>query len=187
MAVLEMSLTPAEYLAQERLAEHRSEYIRGEIYPRPAISLAHDRIVGDLLGMLRIGQASFEPLTSAVRVQLAEDCFVYPDLTVVCGAPVFAAIDVDTLANPTVVFEVLSPSTENYDLGDKARLYRQLESLRCLVLVAQDRPWVEVWTREPDSWRVREYTNLDAVATLPALEVSLPLTEIYRRIPFPES
>ena len=87
--------------------------------------------------------------------------------------------------NPVVLVEVLSDSTSNFDLGEKARLYRQLGSLQTLCLVAQDRPWVEVWTREESTtWRVREFTGLDITAELPALAASLPLTEIYRRVTF---
>jgi Uma2 family endonuclease len=98
---------------------------------------------------------------------------------------VFTDADVDTLANPAAIFEVLSESTSNFDLGEKARLYRQRESLQTLCLVAQDHPWVEVWTREEGTtWRVREFTGLDASAELPALSVTLPLAEIYSRVAF---
>lgn len=190
MAVLETSLTPAEYLAQERLAEFKSEYIDGEIRKMAGASIEHDRIVRNLIRSLDIPteKQDCETFTSDVRVQMADSRFTYPDVTVVCGELVFAAADVDTLANPTVVIEVLSHSTESYDLGDKARMYRQIDSLQGLVLVAQDRPWVEVWTRESsDSWRVREFTGLEASAELPALNASLPLREIYHRIDLTDS
>lgn len=128
-----------------------------------------------------------EPFTSDMRVQLAGSRFVYPDVTVVCGTPTFTDADVDTLVNPTAIFEVLSDSTLNYDLGEKARLYRQRDSLQSLCLVAQDRPWVEVWTREEGtSWRVREFTGLESTAELPVLSLALPLAELYRRIAFTE-
>ena len=116
------------------------------------------------MGYLDKQSASYEPFTSAIRVQLSGSRYVYPDVTVVCGTPVFTDSEVDTLVNPSAIFEVLSNSTLNYDLGEKARLYRQRESLQSLCLVAQDRPWVEVWTREEDnSWRVREFTGLEGV------------------------
>ncbi|MGC4044917.1 MAG: Uma2 family endonuclease [Armatimonas sp.] len=190
MAVLETSLTPAEYLAQEHLAEFKSEYIDGEVREMAGAPIEHDRIVRSLLRSLDTSTESrgCETFTSDVRVQMAHRRFTYPDLTIVCGEPTFAPADIDTLANPTVVFEVLSHSTESYDLGDKARMYRQVDSLQGFVLVAQDRPWVEVWTRESsDSWRVREFTGLEASAELPALSIILTLREIYHRIDFTDS
>ena len=79
----------------------------------------------------------------------------------------------------------LAGSESSPNLGEKSRLYRQNDSIRSLVLVAQDRPWIEVWTRESiDGWHVREFTRLDAIAELPALKITLPLAEIYRRIAF---
>lgn len=181
------TLTPSQYLLQERLAETKSEYIDGELFPMPGVSYEHDMIVGDIFGELRqaLRGTPCRVFTSDMRVQIAGSRFVYPDITVVCGTPLFIDADVDTLANPAAVFEVLSDSTSNYDLGEKARLYRQRESLQSLCFVAQDHPWVEVWTREEgNSWRVHEFTGLDAIAELPALSLSLPLSEIYRRVEF---
>jgi len=153
----------------------------------PGVSLEHDRIVGDIFGELRhaLRATRCDVFTSDMRVELSASRFVYPDVTVVCGALLFADAEVDTLTNPTVIIEVLSESTLNYDLVEKARLYRQRKSLQCLCLVAQDRPWVEVWTRtEEQVWQVREFTGLDTQAELPALSVTLPLAEIYRRVDF---
>ena len=180
-------LTPTQYLLQERLAETKSEYIDGELLPMPGASYEHDMIVGDIFGEIRqiLRGTHCRIFTSDMRVQLAGSRFVYPDVTIVCGTPLFTDADVDTLANPAAIFEVLSESTSNFDLGEKARLYRQRESLQTLCLVAQDHPWVEVWTREEGTtWRVREFTGLDASAELPALSVTLPLAEIYSRVAF---
>ncbi len=187
MTVLEKKLTPTEYLTQERLAEFKSEYIDGEKLEMAGASIEHDRITRNLWRLLDAPAEAkdCEVFTADIRVQLTDSRFVYPDLTVVCGELLFVDAQVDTLANPTVVFEVLSPSTESFDLGDKSRLYRQRDSLLSLVLAAQDRPWVEVWTRgSTDSWLVREFSGLNAIAELPALKITLPLAEIYRRIEF---
>lgn len=184
------TLTPSQYLLAERLAERKSEYLDGELFPMPGVSLEHDRIVGDIFGELRqaLKNTRCDVFTADMRVQLSGRRFVYPDVTVVCGTPTFADAEVDTLTNPTVVFEVLSESTLNHDLGEKARLYRQCATLRGLCFVAQDRPWVEVWTREEgNGWHVREFTDLEASAELPALSLGLSLAELYRRVTFPES
>ena len=183
------TLTPAQYLLRERLAETKSEYIDGELFPMPGASYEHDMIVGDIFGEIRqsLRGTHCRIFTSDMRVQLAGSRFVYPDVTVVCGTPLFIDADVDTLANPAAIFEVLSESTSNFDLGEKARLYRQRESLQTLCLVAQDRPWVEVWTREEGTtWRVREFTGLDAAAELPALSLIFALAEVYQRVTFAE-
>ena len=180
-------ISPAEYPVQERRAQTKSEYLGGEKIEMKGASIEHDRIVGDIFGEVRqaLRQSPCEVFTADMRVQLTEARYIYPDLTVVCGEPLFADAEVDTLVNPSVVFEVLSPSTESFDLGEKSRLYRQRDLLSSLVLVAQDRPWVEVWTRESaDGWHVREFTGLDAAADLPALKLTLPLAEIYRRLSF---
>jgi Uma2 family endonuclease len=187
MTATRNEISPAEYLASERVAERKSEYIDGERIETAGASIEHDRITRNLWRLLDTPTEArgCEVFTSDVRVQLTESRYVYPDLTVVCGEPLFADADVDTLTNPTVVFEVLSASTENYDLGEKSRLYRQRDTLSSLILVAQDRPWVEVWTRESAGWLVREFSGLDAIADLPALKITLPLAEIYRRIELP--
>ncbi len=187
MTVLE-KITPTEYLTQERLAEFKSEYIDGEKLEMAGASIEHDRITRNLWRLLDTPAEArdCEVFTADIRVQLTDSRFVYPDLTVACGELLFVDAQVDTLANPTVVFEVLSASTESFDLGDKSRFYRQRDTLSSLVLVAQDRPWVEVWTRgSTDSWLVREFSGLNAIAELPALERTLPLVEIYRRVEFP--
>ncbi len=110
------ALTPAQYLVQERLAEAKSEYIDEELLPLPGVSLEHDRIVRSILRALenQLVPEHCEPFTSDMGVQLAGSRFVYP------------------LVNPTVIFEVLSDSTLNNDLGEKARLYRQRDSLQSL-------------------------------------------------------
>lgn len=152
----------------------------------PGVSLEHDRTVRSVLRLLeeRLPREC-EPLTADMRVRLTESRYVYPDVTVACGELLFADAEVDTLANPVAVFEALSESTMAFDLGEKVRLYRNLESLQTLCLMAQDRPWVEVWTRDgADRWIVREFTGPSAAAELPALELALPLAELYRRVPF---
>ena len=183
-----------EYFEQERHAETKNEYLDGEKLEMAGVSIEHDRIVRNLLRILEeeIGERECEPFTGDVKVQLTPTRFVYPDLTVVCGEPLFVDnakdISIDILANPFAVFEVLSPSTSEYDLGKKTLLYRQLSSLQLVCLVAQDRPWVEVWTRNaPDTWHVQEFSGLEATAELTPLMIRLSLAPLYRRIVFKET
>jgi Uma2 family endonuclease len=190
-----------EYLAEEKQAEIKSEYIDGEKLERAGVSIEHDRIVRNILRLVENSlDAEFcEPFTGDIRVQLAPRRQVYPDLTIVCGEPVFADTDgdkaIDVLTSPLAVFEVLSALTEDYDLGKKTALYREVESMQLICLVAQDRPWIEVWTRASSDipnnattiWQVQTYTGLESVASLIPLSIALPLTQVYHRIEFSEA
>jgi len=108
------------------------------------------------------------------------DRYAYPDLVVVCGGPDLDPQRKDLLRNPTVVVETLSPSTEDYDRGEKFARYRKIDTLQEYLLVAQDRPHVEHYVRQGDgSWRFTETDGLEATITLPTVEVELPLSDIY--------
>ena len=122
-----------------------------------------------------------------LREQNLQRLFSYPDVVAVCGEPQFYDERRDILTNPTVVFEVLSPSTEAYDRGEKFLRYRtQLEALREYVLVSQHRPLVEHYVRQPDgSWSYSSANSLDEVVDLISIDCRLPLPEIYDRIVFP--
>ncbi len=187
-AVPKTKLTEAEYLAKERKAEFKSEFYRGEMFAMSGASREHILIAGNLVGELRTqfkGRCC-EVYSNDMRVKVsATGLYTYPDVVIVCGEPEFLDAEVDTLLNPTVLIEVLSPSTESYDRGAKAEQYRRIPSLREHVLITQDRPHVDVLIRQEDgSWLLRETNDLDQVVTLPSVSVSLPMREIYDRITF---
>jgi Uma2 family endonuclease len=116
----------------------------------------------------------------------ADRLYAYPDLSVVCGAPRFRDDHGDVLRNPRVVFEVLSPSTEGYDRGRKFERYQQTTSLTDYVLVAQDRPRVEHFARQPEGrWLLTIATDLQTNLMLASIGCDLPLAEIYDRVEFP--
>lgn len=187
-AVPKTKLTAAEYLAKERKAEFRSEFYCGEMFAMAGTSREHSLIVGNLVGELRtqFKGRGCEVYPTDMRVKVdASGLYTYPDVVIVCGQPMFEDAEVDTLLNPTVLIEVLSPSTESYDRGAKSGQYRRLPSLREYVLIAQDRPQVEVFIRHDNGdWLLREASDLDSVVTLSSVSVSLPLREIYDRITF---
>ena len=187
-AVPKMKLTEAEYLAKERKAEFKSEFYRGEMFAMSRASREHILIAGNVTGELRnqFKGRCCEVYSNDMRVRVsATGLYTYPDVVIVCGEPEFLDAEVDTLLNPTVLIEVLSPSTESYDRGAKAEQYRRIPSLREHVLITQDRPHVDVLIRQEDgSWLLRETNELDQVVTLPSVSVSLPMCEIYDRITF---
>jgi Uma2 family endonuclease len=111
--------------------------------------------------------------------------YTYPDVTVVCGEPQFLDERRDTLLNPLLIVEVLSPSTEAYDRGRKFELYRALDSLREYLLVSTERMSVELYTREADGrWLLSSFDKAEDALRLPSLECDLTLGEIYEKVDF---
>jgi Uma2 family endonuclease len=186
------TVTTREYLDTERRSEDRHEYLDGFVYLMAGESPAHSRICFDLaliVGMQLRGTPC-EGFSPNMKVRTGEQgLFAYPDLTIVCGEPVFHDERGDVLVNPTVIFEVLSPSTAAYDRGEKSLRYRtQIETLRDFVLIAQDRPHVEHLSRQPDgSWETHEVSGLDGVLNLDSIGCRVPLADLYSRITFAES
>jgi Uma2 family endonuclease len=184
-------LTPAEYLALERAAETKSEYLDGEMIAMTGASRRHVLAVTNLVRdlSLQLKNRPCEVYTNDMRVLVsATGLHTYPDVVVVCGEPEFADEYLDTLVNPTVLIEVLSPSTEGYDRGRKFELYRGLDSLREYLLVSQDKPRVEQYIRQQDgtSWLFSEQIGLAATVTLASIHCQLTLAEIYDKVGFTE-
>jgi len=187
-AVPKPSPTPQEYLARERRAETKSEYLRGEIFSMSGASRKHNLVAGNVSRVLgeQLRERDCEVDQSDMRVKVSPTgLYTYPDVTVACGEPVFEDAEVDTLLNPKVVVEVLSPSTADYDRGGKFTHYRRLPSLREYVLISPDRPLVEHYVRQgPDEWLLTENSSLQDTLVLPSLECQLPLSEIYLKVRF---
>ncbi len=179
-------LTPQEYLAQERLAEFRSEYLRGEVFAMAGASYEHtlikDNLAGETRSQLKSGPCRV--LTSDMRVKVdATGLYTYPDIAIVCDEPQFEDAAVDTLLNPQAIVEVLSDSTEKYDRGAKFGHYRQVPTLQEYILVAQDRPLVERYVRQADgSWLLTVFDQPSQVFAFASVAVQIPLTEIYRGV-----
>lgn len=185
------TFTPEEYLSLERLSEIRHEYLDGFVYAMSGESLNHSTICFNLYGILhsQLRGTPCRGLSPNMKIRTKdESLYSYPDLAVVCGEPVFHDKHGDVLVNPTVVFEVLSPSTEAYDRGEKSSRYRtEIESLSDFVLVAQDGPRVEHFSRRPDgSWASEEVGGLDGVLSLPSINCRVRLADVYDRISFAE-
>lgn len=178
-------LPPAAYLARERAArEEKSEYWDGEIVGMTGAPRLHNLIATNATAALH-GRLSGRPCEvyqadMRVRAEWANG-FAYPDVVVVCGRPEFADARQDVLLNPTVLVEVLSPSTERYDRGRKGAAYRAIESLREYVLVAQGAPHVEVHRRDGNGgWSVELLQRVEDVLSLPSIGCEVPLSDVYR-------
>ncbi|MDB5299610.1 MAG: hypothetical protein JWO87_1273 [Phycisphaerales bacterium] len=185
--------TVEEYLRREAAAVDKHEFHEGEILAMSGGTYEHSLIAANLVGALwsRLRNSRCRALESNMRVRVPPtDRYVYPDATIVYGQPQFDPQDPNctTIINPRVIFEVLSESTEAYDRGAKFTRYREIESLEEFVLVSQDRPLVEAYTRQSGgTWLFEASSGVDVVAALRALQISLPLSEIYADIQFPPS
>jgi Uma2 family endonuclease len=157
-----------DYLELERAAQTKHELWRGEVFAMAGASFAHNRIVANLLAGLRdaLANGACVALPSDMKVHVpSRDGFVYPDASIVCGAPEFFDATADVLTNPSAVFEVLSDSTERFDRGAKFVGYRSILSLRECVLISQHERRVEHYTRREDgTWVLHEYEVAGSVS-----------------------
>lgn len=180
-------LTEEQYLALERAAEFRSEFVDGEMFAMSGGSMRHSQLERNILSALDavLIDTECQVFTSNFRVRVSERMYTYPDVSVVCGEPVLADGYQDTLINPIVIFEVLSPSTELYDRGLKFQYYRTVPSLKEYILVDQNHTRVEQYVRgDGDTWVFRDYQRLDEELVLQSIKVTLPMERIYRRVKF---
>jgi Uma2 family endonuclease len=179
-------LTPAAYLSIERQAVERSEFIDGEMYAMAGARRKHVTVVTNLvveLGM-QLKKRSCQVYSNDMRVKVnARGDYTYPDVIIVCGPPQMEDEQEDSLLNPTVIIEVLSPSTEKYDRGEKFRLYRGIPSLQEYLLISPDRCHLEHYRRvEPFQWLLTETDEIEATLTLPSVNCTLNLTEVYEKV-----
>ena len=201
--VAQTHLTPEEYIAFERKAipdaeTVRSEYIDGEIINMPGASFPHNLITSNISGELRarLKNSACAVFANDMRISIpTAQSYFYPDIGVVCEDPRFEDDVFDTLLNPIVIVEVLSPSTEAYDRGEKFGHYRHLASLQEYVLVSQDKVLVEHYRREKKQggipatgkdWIFTDFQELGEILPLTPIQCELPLQEIYERVPFPD-
>lgn len=177
-------MTVEEYFTFERSSEFKHEYIDGQIVMMtggsPNHSLIKIRIPRLLEAQLETG--SCRVFDSDMRLYISTTRYTYPDFSIACD-PIIG--DNDNLINPRVIIEVLSSSTAGYDRGDKFRAYQRIASFGEYLLVSQDKPLIERFTRQPSGlWLLDEAYGLAAAMTLHSVPASLELAEVYRHVPF---
>lgn len=190
--------TEEAYLALERKSEERHEYLDGHIYAMAGESINHGDICVNLVGQLytQLRGGPCRALSKDMKVRSGpipkpgysfKGLYSYPDLVVVCGEPQFHNEFRDVLLNPKVIIEVLSPSTEAFDRGEKFLRYRTyLESLTDYLVVSQSRPLVEHFTRQQNGQWLIEASAVDLAESvaIPSIDCVLRLSEVYDRILF---
>lgn len=186
------SYTPDEYYVLERAAEYKSEYFQGEIFAMSGSTTRHAMVGTNLLVELGIQLKGkrCSPINSDQRIKVeATGLRTYPDVSVFCGSKEYDAEDSqrDTATNPTMLFEVLSESTEGYDRGTKAEHYRRIPSLQGYALLSQEKAHIELFERQEDgSWRLTEATGLESSIALPCIDVTLHLADVYAGVELDE-
>jgi Uma2 family endonuclease len=179
-------VSPGEYLRRERQAEGRSEYHAGQVFAMAGASRRHNRIVTNLSAALSV-QLQSRPCNnyaSDMRVRIGNaERYVYPDIVATCGREEFEDDWQDVLLNPLLIIEVLSPSTEAYDRGDKFRHYQTIASLREYVLVSQDRRCFEVYRKQPDGrWLDESRSMSPLILRLESVDCVLTEAEVYAKV-----
>ncbi|MDM8557682.1 Uma2 family endonuclease [Candidatus Parabeggiatoa sp. HSG14] len=179
-------ITPEEYLALERKAEYKSEYFEGEIFAMSGASLEHNQITANVLAEIhtQFKKRPCRVYVNDMRVKVSPTgLYTYPDIVALCDKPRFDDAQKDTLLNPTVLIEVLSDSTANYDRGTKFKHYRTLDSLKEYLLVAQDEYHIEHHVKqENNQWLLSETSDLQEVIELPSINCHLALIDIYDKV-----
>ncbi len=189
-ALPQRRFTQEEYLELELKADYKSQFVAGEIFAMAGAQPEHIEITDNLTGLFRnlLRGRPCRAYANELRVRVQQaDLWTYPDLAVVCGEPRFeTAFNPHSLLNPQVIFEVLSPSTEAFDRGDKFARYRLLESLTDYVLVSSERMRVEHFLRLTDgSWKYMEYHRAEDLLPLGSVDCALPLAGIYEGVKLP--
>lgn len=180
-------MTPEEYLAHEEHADFKSEYFQGQLFAMAGTTATHSLVNGRLTQHVLnvLGDRPCLVFTADTKVKIdSTGLYTYPDLTITCTAPLFDDAKRMVLTNPQVVFEILSPSTEGYDRGDKFRHYERIASLRAYVLISQWEHHVEVFWRKSaeEDWTYSRAEGLDGVINIPSMELALRLSEIYKGV-----
>lgn len=178
-------ISEEEYLELERHAPNKSEYYQGEIFAMAGATKEHNKIVASIIGAisqdLKGKKCAYFPSDLRIHNNL-NSLYTYPDVTIVCGEEKYLDDKFDTLLNPTVIFEVLSAATEEYDRGTKFKLYRSIPSLQNYVMVSSTEYAAEIYTRSNDNWILSTTRNKKDSIFINSINLNLALSDIYAQV-----
>jgi Uma2 family endonuclease len=175
-------ISPEEYLATERAATFKSEYYQGEIFALAGAGHNHNIITANLIGFFYgLKKKNCQVYPSDMRLHIpVNGLYTYPDVMVVCGDKQFLDDNKDTLLNPVLLVEVLSPATADYDRGTKFMLYRSIPALKYYLLVDAQQTHVELYAKNKNgTWELTETRDLATSLLLETLEINIPVSAIY--------
>ena len=189
-AIVKPRYTLEEYFELERKSEEKYEYFNSEVFCMSGVKRNHSLATGNIFNSLKnaLGTRGCEIHASDMRVKTPSmPPYRYPEVVVACHRAQFEEIGgLDVLVNPVLIVEVLSPSTEAFDRGDKFTYYKSIPSFREYLLVAQHRPHVTHYFKQPDGkWSYEELNDLGDAVDLSSVDCALSLAEIYREVEFP--
>ncbi len=177
-----------EYLSIEQEATEKSEYYKGEIFSMSGAKIGHNRVCSNLNHALLSGLKGkpCQPFGSDQRVHITKNTlFTYPDISVYCGKIETLNDDEFNALNPTVIIEVLSASTRNYDRGDKFKLYRDIPTLKDYILVDSETIGIEAFSlNHEQNWVLKEYKSLEDILAIPSIDCFIAVEEIYDSVAF---
>jgi Uma2 family endonuclease len=180
--------TLEEYLALEETSVERHEFYNGEIFAMAGGSPRHNRIASNCFAALhsKLLGGPCEPFPSDQRIRISKiGISTYANVSVFCDGLKTAPEDRQAGTNPRVIIEVLSPSTENYDRGQKFLFYQNLDSLQEYVLISQDEPRIDHYIKQDTgSWWLKMVIGLEETLPLPSLKIEFALRDIYERVQF---
>jgi Uma2 family endonuclease len=176
-------LTPEEYLEWESTALQKHEYYRGELFAMAGASVRHNVIAKNLMigiGM-RLQGKQCQPYGSDLRIHIPENTlFTYPDISIICRDVIEEETSDDYTIEPTVIIEILSPSTKGYDRGEKFRLYRDIPTLKAYILIDSESIAIETFCINASGhWELEDYKSLNEVLAIPVVDLAIPLHDIY--------
>ncbi len=183
-------ISQEDYLAMERSATEKHEYFKGEVFAMSGASMDHNLIVNNIntLVLPFLKGKGCKMFGSDLRIHIPENTlFTYPDLSIICGTPVTTSDEKDNFISPSVLIEVLSKSTRDYDRGSKFTLYRSIRSLKEYITIDSLSVNVEVWKRNPDdSWVLHDFRIITDSFTISTIGFTLQLSDIYEDVTFAE-
>lgn len=181
-------ISQEDYLKSEREAVVKHEYYQGEVFAMSGASFKHNKISINFLSGLhhKLKGKGCQPLGSDLRIHIPKNTlYTYPDISIICGDPEFTDDNFDTVINPSVIIELLSKSTRDYDMGKKFFLYREIESLQEYILVDTEKIYVEKHLKNDDkSWTLTDYRSIEDQFSISTVDLKISLKDIYDGISF---
>ena len=176
-------ITEEEYLAMEEKSVEKHEYYEGEIFAMSGSKVPHNTIAGNLFRdiSVHLKRKPCKPFNSDQRIYVLKNgLHTYPDISIVCGKTETKNNDNWNITNPSVIIEILSRSTKNYDRGDKFKLYRDLPSLKEYILVDSEAIGIEVFSiNEQGFWELKEYEDVNTSLLIKTIGLNIPMQDIY--------
>ncbi|MEO8711182.1 MAG: Uma2 family endonuclease [Parafilimonas sp.] len=188
IAYSQQKISIEAYLEMENASLEKHEYYKGEVFAMSGAKMPHNKIASNLSGILynKLRGKKCQPYGSNARVHIQSNTlFTYPDISIVCGEVLTLNNDEYNVLNPTVIIEILSPSTKNYDLGEKFKLYRDITVLKEYILVDSESIHIEVFRlNEKKHWELEEYNDVNDSLLISAINENLLIAEIYEGVKF---